>query len=84
MAGLLQDLAYVLRQVRKSPGFTAIAVLTLALGTGANTAIFSFLEATLFLPAPYPHADELVTIGQRQVQTRGSSILARNLGTKRS
>jgi len=59
MTGLAQDLRYALRQLRKNPGFTAVAVLTLALGIGANTAIFTLLRACLWSPLPVSDPKEI-------------------------
>ncbi len=58
-----QDLRYALRGLRRNPGFTTVAVVTLALGVGPNTAIYSVLHGVVLKPLPYPEYDRLVSIG---------------------
>ena len=62
MKATLQEIHYTLRRIRKEPAFTALAVLTLALGIGASTAMFGVLNAVLLKPIPFPHPDRLVRI----------------------
>ena len=60
-----QDLVYAVRTLRKSPAFAAIAILTLALGIGANTALFSVVNGVLLNPLPYPHSDQIMAVYAR-------------------
>ena len=59
-----QDLKYSVRMLRKNPGFACVVVITLALGIGANTAIFSFVNAVILNPLPFPDSDRLVVISE--------------------
>ena len=61
---LSSDVRYALRRLRRQPSFTATALLTLALGIGANTAIFGVIESVLIRPLPYPDAEALVGVWQ--------------------
>ena len=72
MPTIWQDLRYGARMLLKQPGFTLIAVLTLSLGIGASTAIFSIVDAVLLRSLPYPDAEKIVSL--REVDAKGRQI----------
>ncbi|HEY7673044.1 MAG TPA: ABC transporter permease, partial [Gammaproteobacteria bacterium] len=75
LSGLFQDLRGGARLLARSPGFTLIAVLSLAIGIGANTATFSFADGLLLRPLPVPDPDEVISVGSINVATGGNDIL---------
>ena len=81
MYGLAQDLRFAFRQLRKTPGFTLTVVLTLALGIGATTAIFSLVEGILLRPLPFSDPDRLVHLGDHLSGGTSTPVTAREIGT---
>ena len=73
MDTFLADLTYAFRTLRSNAGFTAVAVAALALGIGANTAIFTVVDGVMLAPLPYPQADRLVRLGRKYPAGNGYS-----------
>src|SRR5579862_6093279 len=73
MQTLLRDISFALGQLRKTPGPAFLAILTLALGVGANTAIFTVIESVLLRPLPYAHADRLLYIAPAEREGFGTT-----------
>ena len=78
MSSLLRDIRHSVRTLRQSPGFTSVAVLTLAIGIGANTAIFSFVDAMLLRPLPYPDADRIARVMEKPPRGERNGISTLN------
>ena len=78
MQTLLQDLRYAVRQLWKSPGFTVAAVITFAVGIGANTAIFSSMDAVVLRPLAVPQMDRVVTVAEQKEEGQLYSVALAN------
>src|SRR5436190_12477540 len=78
MQSLLQDLRFAFRQMRKNPGFVVVAVLSLALGIGATTAVFSVIYGVLLNPYPYKNADRMMHVEIYSKQYGGRGLLLVN------
>ena len=74
MNGFLQDLRYAVRQFVKAPGLTVVVVVTIALGVGANTALFSVVNGVLLNPLPYPQPEQIVTLHESKPNFETGSI----------
>jgi len=74
METLVQDLRYAIRQLYKSPGFTLTAILTLALGIGATTAMLAIVDSVLLRPLDFPHAERLISVTLSADQTHGTDL----------
>src|SRR5689334_1681163 len=81
MYAVIQNLRFTLRQLRRAPAFTLTVVLTLALGIGSTTAIFSLVEGVLLRPLPFQDADRLVLLGDHLGGRPGMSVRAREIAT---
>src|SRR5437899_12219595 len=81
MHALIQNLQFTFRHLRRTPAFTLTVVLTLALGIGATTAIFSLVEGVLLRPLPFQDADRLVLLGAHLGGRPGISVTAREIET---
>src|SRR5436190_23743640 len=76
---MFQDVRFALRTLHRSPGFTCTALLTLALGIGANTAIYSVIDGVLLHPIPFPESDRLVALYQKTPRSEKNAVSYPNL-----